>query len=92
MIRERVLTISTLTVLTAALSGAAHAGPTITNKNYSPSDVRPSSRPVITQTEPNGYSARAMHRRGSSALTGPAVNSDRQGCRYLGGPKYPTTC
>lgn len=49
MIRERVLTISTLLALVAlvALSGVAHADPKITGKSY-------------RQTAPDWYRARAM--------------------------------
>ena len=86
MIREHVLTISSVLAF-VALSGAAYAGPTITNKNYWPNEVGPSSRPAITQTVPDWYHARAMQR-----AAPPAPRGDRQGCRYLGGPKYPITC
>jgi hypothetical protein len=43
MIREHVLTISTLLAL-VAVSGAAHAGPRITDKNYWLNEIGPSRR------------------------------------------------
>ncbi len=93
MIRERVLTISTLLAL-VALSGTAHAGPGITDKSYWPNEVGPSSYYRSTQTVPDQYHARAMQR-GRAVLpaqVAPEGNSGQYGCRYQGGPKSPMTC
>ena len=59
MIREHVLTSSTLLALTA-LSGTAFAGPGITDKSYWPNEVGPSSYSRAPQTVPDRYRARAM--------------------------------
>jgi hypothetical protein len=91
MIRERVLTISTLLAL-MALSGTAYAGPGITDKSYWPNEVGPSSYSRAPQTEPDRYRARAMQRGAPAAQVAPEGNSGQYGCRYSGGPKYPMTC
>src|SRR6266436_5326630 len=88
MIRERVLTISTLLAL-MALSGTAYAGPGITDKSYWPSEVGPSHYNRSMQTEPDPYRARAMHRGRAAA---PAQVAPENGCRYQDGPKFRTTC
>jgi hypothetical protein len=85
MIREHVLTISTLLAL-AAWSGAAHAGPKITDKSYWPNEVR------SQQTEPDWRSAYARQGGLPPAQIAPAINSGQSGCRYQGGPKSPMTC
>ena len=91
MIRERVLTISTLMAL-MALSSVAFAGPRITDKSYWPNEVGPSSQSTIRQTEPDWYRARAMQEGAPPAQIVREGNSSRQGCRFLGGPKSPITC
>ena len=88
MIRERVLTISTLLAL-MALSGTAYAGPGITDKSYWPNESGPSSYKRNTQTEPDSYRARAMVRGRAAA---PAQVAPEYGCRYQSGPKFRTTC
>jgi hypothetical protein len=60
MIRERILTISTLLAL-GVLSGVAHAEPALTRKG---SEGGPSSQ--TRQTEPNWYRARAMQEGGAA--------------------------
>ena len=77
MIRERVLTLSTVLAL-IALSGAAQAGPRITDKNYWLNEIGPSSQSAA-QAQPDWYRARAMQ-------------PGQYRCRYLGGPKSPQTC
>jgi hypothetical protein len=93
MIRERILTISTLLAL-VALSGAAHAEPTLTRKGYSASEAGPSSQ--TRQTEPDWYRARAMQEGAPPAQIVREGTSRQTGCRYLysGGPKspVPVTC
>jgi hypothetical protein len=79
MIRERVLTLSTLLAL-VALSGAAYAGPRITDETSTHSTYR--------QAAPDWYSARAMQPSAAPAQIVPAGASVRYGCRhsYQGGP------
>jgi hypothetical protein len=73
MIREHVLTISTL--LTAvALSGAAYAAPKSTDQSY-------------RQTEPDSYRARAAQPGAAPVQIAPEGNIVQQRCRFLGGPK-----
>jgi len=78
MIRERVLTISALLAL-VALSGAAHAGPRITDKNYWLNEIGPSSQSTTRRTEPNWYRAYGMQTGAPPAqigLRGAAANMD----------------
>ena len=92
MIRERILTISTLLAL-VALSGVARAEPTLTRKGYSASEAGPSSQ--TRQTEPSWYRARAMQEGAPPAQIVREGVSRQTGCRYLysGGPKgLPITC
>jgi hypothetical protein len=89
MIREHVLTISTLLAL-VAVSGTAHAGPRITDKSYWLNEVGPSSQSTVRQTEPEWY--RAYGRGAAPAQIVPEGNRGQYGCRYQGGPKYPMTC
>ena len=90
MIRERVLTISTLLAL-VALSGVAQAEPKITDKDYGSSQVGPSSRSTTRQTAPDWYSARAMQPGAAPAQIVPAGYIVQQRCRFLGGPKNSIT-
>jgi hypothetical protein len=91
MIRERILTISTLLAF-VVLSGVAHAEPTLTRKGYSASEGGPSSQ--TRQTEPNWYRARAMQEGAPPAQIVREGISRQTGCRYQysGGPKNPVTC
>ena len=98
MIRERVLTISTLMAL-MALSSVAYAGPRITDKSDWPNEVGPSSQSKIRQAEPAWYRARAMQEGAPPAQIVREGTSRQTGCRYLysggpGGPKsgLPVTC
>jgi hypothetical protein len=89
MIRERILTISTLLAL-GVLSGVAHAEPALTRKG---SEGGPSS--PTRQTEPDWYRARAMQEGAPPAQIVREGTSRQTGCRYLysGGPKgLPVTC
>jgi hypothetical protein len=91
MIREHVLTIWTLLAL-VALSGAAHAGQRITDKNYWLNEIGPSSQSTTRRTEPDWYRAYGMQRGAAPAQIVPEGSSGRYGCRYQGGPKFPMTC
>jgi hypothetical protein len=96
MNREHVLAVSVMAAL-ITVSGVAYAGPGITDKSYWPSEAGPSSYHTSylrTPTQPDRYRARAMvgGREWSRARIGPEGSSSQPRCRYLGGPKYPTTC
>ena len=91
MIRERILAISTPLIL-AALSGAAHAGPTITNYNYWPNEVGPSSYYRSAPTKSESRRALANQRGRPAVQSAPSNNSGQYGCRYQGGPKFPMAC
>jgi hypothetical protein len=89
MIRERILTISTLLAF-AALSGVAHAERALTRKG---SEAGPSRQ--TRQNEPSWYRARAMQEKAPPAQIVREGTSRQTGCRYLysGGPKgLPITC
>jgi hypothetical protein len=93
MIRERILTISTLLAF-VVLSGVTHAEPTLTRKGHSASEAGPWSQ--TRQTEPSWYRARAMQEGAPPAQIVREGTSRQTGCRYLysGGPKSPVpiTC
>ena len=93
MIRERILTISTLLAF-VVLSGVAHSEPTLTRKSHSPTKGSPWSQ--TRQTEPNWYRARAMQEGAPPTQIVREGTSRQTGCRYLysGGPKstLPVTC
>jgi hypothetical protein len=88
MIRERVLTLSTLLVA-VALSGTAYAGPRNTDKTSTQSTYR--------QTAPDWYTARAMQSGAAPARIVPEGASGQYGCRHsyqggpVGGPKSSNT-
>jgi hypothetical protein len=85
MIRERVLTISTLTAL-MALSSVAYAGPKITDKNYWLNEVR------YQQRKPDWRRAYALEWGAVSNQTAPGGQAAPVGqhqLRYYGGPKSP---
>ena len=82
--------LQSLLAASLALPGLAGTGPGITD--YWRNEARPSSRPAITQTEPDQYRAHAMQGRARPTQVTPEVNSPQYGCRYSGGPKYPMTC
>jgi hypothetical protein len=90
MIRERVLTISTVLAL-VAVSGAAHDGQRITDKNYWLNEVHASSQSATRQTVPDWYGARAMVPGVGRAQIVPEGTSGQYGnrYRYQGGPKSP---
>jgi hypothetical protein len=73
MIRERVLTISTL-LAAVVLSGAAYAQATVTDRSY-------------RQAESDLYRARATQRGAAPVQIAPEGYGVQQRCRFLGGPK-----
>jgi hypothetical protein len=83
MIRERVLTISTVLAF-MALSGAANADPKITDRGYPPNEVGTSSQLTYRQSAPDWYRARAMQPGAPPAQ----ISRGQYGCRYSyqGGP------
>lgn len=92
MLRKCLLTISLLLPL-VAISAAAQAGTTISDKRYWPNEVGPSA--YNTNSSQNKLSsAFALDRRAPRAKAATKVN-DGKGkyiCRYQGGPKFPMTC
>ena len=86
MLRKRLLSISLLLPL-VTMSATVHAGSTITDKSYWPSEARRSAqaRPGGSQSDVN--SALAYDR--SSSRLKPATVSNERGSawRYHGGPK-----
>lgn len=91
MTRKRLLPALLLLPL-VAVSGAAHAGPTIANKNYWPNEVGPWSYDGIKKTETDRRRARTVERGTGLFRAAPEVNSGQYRCRYQGGPKLPMTC
>jgi hypothetical protein len=85
MIREHVLTISTLLGL-MALSGVAQAGPRITDKSYWLNEVR------NQQAEGDWRGAYALERGAPIRRIAPPVDGGQYQCRYQGGPKSPMWC
>jgi hypothetical protein len=100
MIQEYVVTISMLALVAlsdaaistwlalVALSGAAHAGPRITDKDYWLNDVHASSQSTTRHTAPNRYGARAMVPGVGRAQIVPEGTSGQyeNRYRYQGGP------
>ena len=82
MLAKRLLTLSLLLPL-VAISAAAHAGSTITDKSYWPSEARPAAhiRSGASQNELR------------DAFASSATQADESGnaWRYQGGPKYQVT-
>jgi hypothetical protein len=85
MSRKSLLAVSLLMPL-MAISSMAYAGPKITDKTYSPGEVR------SQQTEADWRGAYAMEPGARLGRTAPAVNTGQSQCRYQGGPKSPMTC
>lgn len=85
MLRKRLLTISLLLPL-VAISAAAQAGATISDKRYWPSEVGPSAhRTVGSQNKlSSAFASDRMTSRFQAATT---VNEGRNVWRYQGGPK-----
>lgn len=86
MIRDRVLSIAALCAVTT-LSGAALAGPTITDRSYWPNEARASGQSGIAQKQSADRPAPAKATGARAEHPAPVVNSGQQRCRYLGGPR-----
>lgn len=92
MLRKRLLTISLLLPL-VAISAAAQAGTTISDRRYWPSEVGPSAYGA-NSSQNELSSAFAFDRRAPRSQAATKVN-DGKGkyvCRYQGGPKSPMSC
>jgi hypothetical protein len=86
MLTKHLLKISLLLPL-VAISATAHAGSTITDKSYWPSEVRQSAqRTGSSQSDLNFAFA---YDRAASPLQPMTNTSDRSAWRYHGGPKSP---
>jgi hypothetical protein len=87
MSTKHLLTISLLLPL-MAISATAYAGSTITDKNYWPSDARPSAQTSAGGSQTDLGSALAYDRAASRLR--PATNTNDGGFapRYQGGPKF----
>jgi hypothetical protein len=86
MLKKHLLKISLLLPL-VAISATAHAGSTITDKNYWPSEARQSAQTRTGGSQSDLNSALAYDRTGSRLQ--PATNPNDRGSspRYQGGPK-----
>ncbi|SIO22696.1 hypothetical protein SAMN05443247_02941 [Bradyrhizobium erythrophlei] len=86
MFSKHLLTISILSPL-VALSATAHAGSTITDKSYWPSEARQSAQTRTVGSQSDLYSALAYDR--AALPLRPVLNPNDGGSspRYQGGPK-----
>ena len=84
MLKKHLFTISLLLPL-VAISATAHAGSTITDKSYWPSEARRSAQIKTGDSQSNVNSAFAFDR-GASQVQ-PATNANNGGWHYQGGPK-----
>jgi hypothetical protein len=86
MLTKRLLAISLLLPL-VAISATAHAGSTITDKSYWPSEARQSAQNRTVGSQRDLNSAFAYDRTGTRLQ--PAMNPNEAGSawRYQGGPK-----
>ena len=88
MLKKPLLTISFLLRL-MAISTAAHAGSTITDKSYWPDEARQTAQSSSLSSQSNFNSALADE--GSASSLQLATNTNESGStrRYQGGPKSP---
>src|ERR1700676_3549258 len=86
MLKKRLLTISLLLRL-MAISTAAHAGSTITDKSYWPDEARQTAQSSSLSSQSNFNSALADE--GSASSLQLATNDGGSTRRYQGGPKSP---
>lgn len=84
MLKRHLFTISLLLPL-VAISATAHAGSTITDKSYWPSEARRSAQ-IKTDGSQSEVSSAFAFDRGASRLQ-PATNANDRGWHYQGGPK-----
>jgi hypothetical protein len=85
-VKKRLLTISLLLRL-MAISTAAHAGSTITDKSYWPDEARQTAQSSSLSSQSNFNSALADE--GSASSLQLATNDGGSTRRYQGGPKSP---
>ena len=86
MLAKHLFTISLLLPL-VAMSATAHAGSTITDKSYWPSEARQSAQIGTVGSPGNVYSAFAHDGPVSSFQPAANANDDGSAWRYQGGPK-----
>lgn len=92
MSRKRLFTISLLLPL-MAVSGQALAGPTVTDRNYWPNEVRAQTLQNAKQVDTDWYQAHASGLKTAKTPRRQATPSTgQQTCRYQGGPKLPLVC
>jgi len=90
MLTKRLLAISLL-LPPVAISATAHAGSTITDKSYWPSEARQSAQIGTVGSRGNVYSAFAYDGPVSSLQPAANTNDDGSAWRYQGGPKSQMT-
>ena len=90
MLTKRLLTISLLLPL-VAISATAHAGSTITDKNYWPSEARQSAQTRTGGSQNDLGSALAYDRTTLRPQPATNANDDGSAWRYQGGPKSQAT-
>jgi hypothetical protein len=88
MLTKHLLTISLLLPL-VAVSAAAHAGSTISDKSYWPSEARQSAQVRTVGSQRDLNSALAYDRAASGVQ--PTTNTFDGGWRYQGGPRSQMT-
>jgi hypothetical protein len=86
MLKKHLLKISLLLPL-VALSATAHAGSTITDKSYWPSEARQSAQTRTGDSQRNLNSALAYDRAASPLKPATNPNDGGSSPRYQGGPK-----
>jgi hypothetical protein len=86
MLKKSILTISLLLPL-AAMSAAAYAGSTITDKSYWPNEARQSTQSRTVATQPGLSSAFAYDGARYSLQQEPTADRAPSSWRYQGGPK-----
>jgi hypothetical protein len=86
MLKKHLLKISLLLPL-VAISATAHAGSTITDKNYWPSEARQSAQTRTGGSQGDLNSALAYDRTGSRLQPATNPNDGGSSPRYQGGPK-----
>jgi hypothetical protein len=84
MIKKAIATLSLVLPLAAAAAATAHAGATITEKNYWPSEAKLSQTSGPARSNPKEAFASAVYAPAASAPI--SVGMDNVG-RYQGGPK-----
>ena len=90
MSTERLLTISLLLPL-VTISAAAHAGSTITDKSYWPSEARQSAQHRTGGSQSDRSSAFAYDRTTFRVQSAPNTTEGTSAWRYQGGPKFQMT-